>query len=128
MELVLESINRLMRFNVFTFRNRLFLQKNNTAMGTNIRCIYATIYYSYHEEQRLLRLPFVCFYCHLIDDNFVVIYNDPHNYTSLIAAMNKYGVEDKHLEWEATKSGRSVNFLDLTFSINTYGAIKTTTY
>ena len=127
-ELVLESIERLMRFNVFTFGSRFFLQKNGTAMGTNVGCMYATIYYSYHEEKRLLRLPFVHFYRRLIDDAFVVIDDDSHKYTSLITIMNRYGPKDKRLKWEATKSGRTVNFLDLTVSINTEGEIETTTY
>ena len=35
-KLVLDSIERLMRFNVFTFGNRFFLQLNGTAMETNI--------------------------------------------------------------------------------------------
>ena len=48
-DLILESIERLMKFNVFTFGNRFFIQTNGTAMGTNAACMYATIYYSYHK-------------------------------------------------------------------------------
>jgi hypothetical protein len=46
--LILESIDRLMEYNVFTFGSRLFIQENGTAMGTNSACMYATIYYSFH--------------------------------------------------------------------------------
>ena len=60
--LVLESIERLMRFNVFTFGNRFFLQLNGTVIGTNFGCMYAMIYYSYHEEMRLLQLSYIRFY------------------------------------------------------------------
>ena len=97
-------------------------------MGTNVDCMYATIYYSYHEEKRLLHLPFVHFYHRIIDDAFVVIDDDSHKYTSLITIMNRYEPRDKRLKWEATKSGRTVDFLDLTVSINTKGEIETTTY
>ena len=118
MELVLESIEWLIRFNVFTFGSRFFLQKNGMAMGTNAVCMYATIYYSYHEEKRLLCILFVHFYRQLIDDAFVVIDNNLHNYTSLITIINRYEPKEKRLEWEATKSWHTVNFLDLTVSIN----------
>jgi hypothetical protein len=47
--LILLGIRRLMSYNVFTYRNRFFLQLNGTAMGTNVACMYVTIYYSYHE-------------------------------------------------------------------------------
>ena len=49
-ELILGSIERLMTFNMFTFDSRFFIQTNGTAMGTKAACMYATIYYSYHEE------------------------------------------------------------------------------
>ena len=57
--LVLESIKQPMKFNVFTFGSRFFLQLNGTAMGTNIGYMYATIYYSYHKETRLLQLSYI---------------------------------------------------------------------
>ena len=67
-ELVLESIGRLMRFNVFTFGSKLFLHKNGILVGTNVGCMYATINYSYHEEKRFLCLSFVHFYHQLINE------------------------------------------------------------
>lgn len=42
-DLILKMIERLMKYNVFTFGNRFFLQKNGTAMGTNVACMYVTI-------------------------------------------------------------------------------------
>ena len=48
-ELILKGIKQLMKHNVFTFGNRYYLQKNGTVMGTNVACMYAMIYYSYHK-------------------------------------------------------------------------------
>ena len=48
-DLILDSIERLMKFNVFTFGSSFFIQTNGTAMGTNAAYMYATIYYSYHK-------------------------------------------------------------------------------
>ena len=69
-----------MKSNVFTFGNRYWLQSNGTAMGTSCACAYATIYYSFHEETRLLPNPNVLFYGRLIDDAFVVLRNGPNTY------------------------------------------------
>ena len=62
LQLVLEGIKRLMKNNVFSFGNRYFLQLNGTAMGTNVACMYATIYYSYYEETTLAKLPYIKFF------------------------------------------------------------------
>ena len=70
--LILESIDRLMKYNVFTFGTRLFIQENGTAMGTNSACMYATIYYSYHEETQIMKHDSVKFYRRLIDDAFII--------------------------------------------------------
>lgn len=61
-DLILLGIRRLMEFNVFTFGNQFFSQINGTAMGMNVACMYVTIYYSYHEEMKLIYLPYVIFY------------------------------------------------------------------
>jgi hypothetical protein len=50
------GLDLIMRNNVFTFGNRYWIQKNGTAMGTSCTCMYATIYYSYHEETELIRM------------------------------------------------------------------------
>jgi hypothetical protein len=52
--LVLDGLNTIMRYNVFSFGSRRFLQLDGTAMGTSRACNYATIYYSYHKETNLL--------------------------------------------------------------------------
>ena len=127
-DLILESIKRLMKFNVFTFGSRFFIKTNSTAMGTNTVCIYATIYYSYHEATILSRLPFVKFYRRLINDVFIIIDNGAGNFTELQLAMDNFGPIGKRLEWVATKPSHSVDFLGLTISINNAGSIKTRTF
>ena len=127
-DLILDSIERLMKFNVFTFGNSFFIQTNGTAMGTNAACMYATIYYSYQEENVLSKLPFVKFYRRLIDDAFIIMDNGAGNFEELQLAMDNFGPTGKRLEWVATKPARSVDFLDLTVSINDAGNIETRTF
>ena len=120
---ILESIERLIKFNMFTFGKRFFIQTNGTAMGTNAACMYATIYYSYHGKTVLSKLPFVKFYRRLIDYAFIIIDNGTGNFEELQLAMDNFGPICKRLEWVATKPTHSVDFLDLTVSINDTGVI-----
>jgi hypothetical protein len=115
--LILESIERLMKYNVFTFGTRFYIQQNGTAMGTNAACMYATIYYSYHEETVISKLPSITFYRRLIDDGFIIMQDDPGNFEHIQDVMNDFGPEGKRLKWEATEPTDSEHFLDLTITI-----------
>ena len=126
-DLVLLGIRRLMEFNVFTFGNRFFLQINGTAMGTNVACMYATIYYSYHEEMKLIHLPYVIFYRRLIDDAFLIVKEDTQ-IEDLAANMDDFGPAGKRLTWETEPLLDTVNFLDLTITIETTGRLTTKTF
>ena len=97
-------------------------------MGTNAACMYATIYYSYHKETVISKLPFVKFYRRLIDDAFIILDNDAGNFELLQQQMDDFVPTGKRLEWIATQPSRSVDFLDLTVSINQEGLIKTRTF
>ena len=72
-KLILLGTKRLMENNVFTFGSRFFVQTNGTAMGTNVACMYAMIYYSYYEETKLRFLPYNKFYRRLIDDSLIIV-------------------------------------------------------
>ena len=48
-ELLLLAMNIVMRMNVFEFGRDTFRQLDGTAMGTPSACMYATIYYAFHE-------------------------------------------------------------------------------
>jgi hypothetical protein len=117
------GLDLIMRNNVFTFGNRYWLQKNGTAMGTSCACMYATIYYSYHEETQLIPMNGVLFYRRLIDDAFVILRNPEQNFAPFAATMKDYGPPDKRLDWEVMPPSRSVDFLDLTVSITPAGSI-----
>jgi hypothetical protein len=126
-DLILLGMRRLMSNNIFTFGNRFFLQLNGTAMGTNAACMYATIYYSYHEETKLIHLPYIKFYRRLIDDAFIIF--DPNaSFEDLKTNMNNFGPEGKRLHWTTETPSDSADFLDLTITIQKDGTIATKTF
>ena len=126
-DLILSGIRRLMSYNVFTFGNRFFLQLNGTAMGTNVACMYATIYYSYHEETNLIHLSYIKFYRRLIDDAFIII-ESTTPFSHLESNMNNFGPMGKQLNWEVEQPANKVDFLDLTITIQQDGTIATKTF
>jgi hypothetical protein len=131
-DLILELLRLVMTNNVFQFDDCWFHQRNGTAMGTSVACIYATIYYSYHEETHILPTynPFLRYYRRFIDDVLGIWIPPPHNDTaaattwSAFKASLTFGI----LEWETEDLAHSVNFLDLTISIGIDYRLHTRTF
>ena len=116
-----------MENNVFTFDSRFSAQTNCTAMGTNVACMYATIYYSYYKETELRFLPYNRFYCRLIDDSLIIVDADT-SWEHLKNKMNNFGPVEKRLTWTTDKLSDTVNFLDLTLTIQEDGTITSKTF
>ena len=116
-----------MENNVFTFGSRFFVQTNGTAMGTNLACMYATIYYSYYEETELRFLPYNKFYRRLIDDSLIIVDADT-SWEHLKNKMNNFGPVEKRLTWTTEKLSDTVNFPDLTLTMQEDGTITYKTF
>ena len=116
-----------MEFTVFTFGNRFFLQLNGTAMGTNVACMWATIYYSYYEETKLRLLPYMNFHRRLINDTLMIVDEDT-SHQELSAHMDAFEPVRKRLTWDTNEPASTANFLDLSITISTSGIITTKTY
>lgn len=144
-ELVLAATELIMTCNVFQFDDTYWLQLCGTAMGTSLACMYATIYYSYHEEVHLLRKFLkpastttypqsaspMLLYGRLIDDSIHIwdtaqlpSHINSHNFIHNIESEMSFGI----LKWEVEPPSKEVNFLDLTISLNPDGNITTQTY
>ena len=155
-EMVLAATKLVMTNNVLQFDDTFWLQLTGTAMGTSLACIYATIYFSYHEETKIypiytrtsadpnamiptgLTLPAPTFPHHpplllharLIDDAIQIWDAD-----SLPMTMHNNFVQHMSaelqfgtLEWEVNPPSQKVDFLDLTIEITTTGNITTKTF
>jgi hypothetical protein len=128
---IIRGLDLIMNSNVFEFGDTWWKQLAGTAMGTSVACMYATIFYSYHEETCLL-LPTtvkyrILFYKRFIDDAIVIILKLA-DFQPFMQDMNDYGPEGRRLEWEATTPSRQVDFLDLTIAIQPDGSITTKIY
>jgi hypothetical protein len=139
--MILSATHLIITANVFQFDNTYWMQLSSTAMGTSLACMYATIYYSYHEETSLLHRYHphggsqtnrpLLLYARLINDAFQVWdfsqLPQPFTITGFVPTLQQqmaFGT----LTWEAETPSRQVNFLDLTIAIEPDGSISTKTF
>ena len=129
--MLLETLELIMRNNLFTFGDTWWIQVSGTAMGTSPALLYATIYYLYHEETQLLphwETFQLLLYVRYIDDALIIQRGNGVLFSAFTDAMNSFGEVGKRLEWEATEPGKSVAFLDFTIYFDADGNLATKTY
>lgn len=131
--LIMELLRLVMKNNIFQFDDCWYHQQNGTAMGTSVACIYATIYYSYHEETMILPTyrSSLLYYRRFIDDVLAIWIPPPHSSdSSASSAWTKFKSDLTFgiLEWETEDLAHSVNFLDLTISIDHEHRLQTRTF
>ena len=152
--MILKSVRLVMFNNVFQFDDTYWLQLVGTAMGTSVACMIATIYFSYHEETRILprfahqhvvplmqlppirdrmpafKTPPLLLHARLIDDAIQIwdLAELPtfqrQDFQQFMRKELQFGI----LDWKVTKPAKQVDFLDLTVTINCRGKIWTKTY
>ena len=126
LEAVKEAMEMVMRNNIFEWGNMLFLQLLGTAMGTSAACMWATIYFAVHESGLLIPKynNQLLLFRRFIDDIFGIwIGNDNASWEEFKSDTNNFGI----LTWEFEELSQSVNFLDLTITIES-NKIITKTY
>jgi hypothetical protein len=131
---ICDLLTLVMTTNVFDLDDTTWIQRVGTAMGTSVACVYATIYYSQHEEMEILNSERndlgIIFYRRFIDDAFIVMLtrDRPDRYQQLQQTMNSFGEEGRRLEWTSEPPSTTVDFLDLTIRIGDDRRIKTKTF
>jgi hypothetical protein len=121
---LIEGLEIIMKNNIFQFGNTYWLQKNGTAMGVSPSCMYATLYYANHEESLNHQFPELHFYRRYIDDVLGIwvpkTTNDNERWL-LFQQQMTFG----KLQWTVSKRQTSVNFLDMTLTLQLDGKITT---
>jgi hypothetical protein len=124
----LEGLEIIMKNNIFQFGDTFWHQLNGTAMGVSPSCMYATLYYAAHEESFIKKYPELILYKRYIDDVIGIwvpqTINDDLRWKEFQTEMNNFG----RLRWEFTARQSTINFLDLTLSIDQNGNIQTRLY
>ena len=118
----------VMTQNIFTFGNTTFKQLNGTAMGMPPAPPYATIYYGI-QEAKFVPCHHLCviFYCQFIDDVISIWNTHPNEEQDSIKWMNFQSTMNTlpGLTLEFSSLLTSVDFMDMTISINTQNNIET---
>jgi hypothetical protein len=125
---VIEGLSIIMKNNLFQFGDTYWLQINGTAMGVSPSCVYATLYFAIHEAAIQQNYSEIIFYKRYIDDVIGIwIPNhieDTTRWQSFKESMDRFG----KLRWEFSDRQSTVNFLDLTLTINSEGYISSKIY
>ena len=128
-EIILDLLRLVMNNCFFKFGNTYWLQLIGTAMGTPVACIYAILFFAYFE--RTILLPKykknLLMYVWQIDDIFGIWIDDPDNPNAWEDFQLDLNGACK-LEWDTIPLSTSVDFLDITISLNPDGEISTRTY
>ncbi|KAL7523901.1 hypothetical protein ACHAWF_000737 [Thalassiosira exigua] len=128
LEAVKEAMELIMKNNIFSWGDLYFLQLLGTAMGTSAACMWATIYFWVHERNLIASYSTHLFFLQrFINDMFGIwIPNMPATitaWTSFQSNVNNFGI----LTWEFSELSKSVDFLDLTLTID-HNEISAKTY
>ena len=123
---VKSAMGLVMRNNLFEWGDLYFLQLTGTAMGTSAACMWATIYFAIREEFLLGKYSSeLLLYKRFIDDMFAIWLGSNERWIEFKADTNNFGI----LTWDFDDNlSASVNFLDLTITINSEYRIQTKTY
>ena len=120
-----------MTMNIFMFGDLTLKQLNGTAMGTPPAPPYATIYYGIHEEKFLPHhARHVIFYRRFIDD-VIGIWCPNKNQERDALECNEFRDTMNafpSLTWEFSERSKSIDFMDMTISINNSKRIETTLF
>ena len=125
------GLHLIMTLNIFTFGDLTFKQLNGTAMGTPPAPPYATIYYGIHEEKFPTHHSQRIIYYRRFIDNVIGIWypnkNPQLNALEWNAFKNKMNAFPG-LTWEFSEPSTTVDFMDMTITINKSNKIETTLF
>ena len=121
----------IMTLNIFTFGDLTFKQLNGTATGTPPATPYATIYYGIHEETFLPHHSRRVIYYRRFIDDVICIWCQNKNPQLDDSEWNKFKQKMNSfpgVTWEFSERSKTVDFMDMTITINNSNMIDTTLF
>ena len=128
---LMRALQLIMRNNIVHFGDTYHKQLCGTAMGTPPAPPYANLYAAIKEERALERFStHITFFRRFIDDIFgMFTFQSPQDVTVWEAIKEDFNDPLFELEWEFSPLSKSVDFMDLTISIDSStNRISTTLY
>ena len=124
------GLRLIMTLNIFTFGDLTFKQLNGTAMGTPLARPYATIYYGIHKKNLPHHSRCIIYYRRFIN-NVIGIWCP--NMNPQLDALEWNAFKNKMnafpgLTWEFSEPSTTVDFMDMTITINKSNKIETTLF
>ena len=116
---IMAALELVMRWNIFAFGDSYYRQLIGTAMGTSCAVWFANLYFGSHEKSKLLPrfkdlLARILFYARFVDDVFLIWLGECDlQWKALVLMFNDFGI----LKWECPKPKTTVDFLDLTLTV-----------
>ena len=132
LHIFIKGLQTVMIHNVFKFGDTFWIQNIGTAMGAPPAPMYATLYFSILEQKIIPTFPNCYFYNRFIDDGFGIWIETPtddlvqndNNWTLFQQKFNEVST----LKWTFSSLVRTIEFLDLTCTIEDDGFISTKVY
>ena len=125
------GLRLIMTLNIFTFGDLTLKQLNGTAMGRPPAPVYVTIYYGIHEEKFLPHHSRRVIYYRRFIDEVIGIWCpnknpqlDESEWNEFKQKMNSF----PGLTWEFSERSKTVDFMDMTITINNSNMIETTLF
>ena len=125
------GLRLVMTMNIFTFGDLTLKQLNGTAMGTTPAPPYATIYYGIHEEKFLPHHAQQVVFCRRFIDDVIGIWCPHHNHEQDALEWDNFKNKMNAfpgLTWEFSERAKTIDFMDMTISINKSNNIETTLF
>ena len=125
-QIILDALNFVMKFNITQFGDCFFKQLCGTAMGTSVAVVYAGLYYGWHEKVRLLPnyTEEIQDLARFVDDLSILWLGSLERFRELKRDINDFGI----LRWKVEEPSNEGIFLDLSISISPDGIVSTKTY
>ena len=128
---IMSGLRLIMTCNVINFGDTCWQQVNGSAMGVSPAPPYATIYFGIHEERIQQEFtPNLLFYRRYIDD-VIYVWTQTGDTLADQAAWHSFKQQMNAcpgLTWDFSPLGRSVDFMDLTISLDGSNQVVTTLY
>lgn len=124
----IDAIKLITTESYFRYKDHYYLQKTGLAMGNSISGLLADMVMNDLETKTLKNLPFiVTFYKRYVDDIIAVI--PQREAQKMLDEFNNYDQVHKKLQFtKEEECNRSINFLDMTLTIDNNGYIRSKWY